>query len=112
MLHVDVKNYGNIPDGGWRYVGRAQRQTRPRSHRVPHGTRNAGHEPRMGTAFVHTVVVNHSRVAHAEIRNDGTAATAIAVLPNAVAWFAERGVAVERILSDNGDGLQVPPDVK
>ncbi len=25
MLHVDVKKYGNIPDGGgWRYVGRVQ----------------------------------------------------------------------------------------
>src|SRR5687768_720988 len=25
MLHVDVKKYGNIPDGGgWRYVGRHQ----------------------------------------------------------------------------------------
>ena len=25
MLHVDVKKYGNIPDGGgWRFVGRAQ----------------------------------------------------------------------------------------
>ena len=24
LVHVDVKKLGNIPDGGWRYVGRAQ----------------------------------------------------------------------------------------
>src|SRR6185312_15977145 len=34
--------------------------------------------------------------------DDETAATAIGVLRNAVAWFAARGIAVERVLSDNG----------
>ena len=29
-------------------------------------------------------------------------ATAVGVLERAVAWFAERGVTVERVLSDNG----------
>jgi transposase InsO family protein len=41
-------------------------------------------------------------VAYAEIHDDETAATAIAVLRRAVAWFAERGVIIERVLSDNG----------
>jgi hypothetical protein len=40
----------------------------------------------MGTAFVHTVIDDYSRVAYAEIDDDETAATAIGVLRNAVAW--------------------------
>ena len=60
------------------------------------------HEPLMGRAFVHTVIDDHSRVAYAEICADEKATTAIGVLHRAVAWFADRGVTVERVLSDNG----------
>jgi transposase InsO family protein len=56
----------------------------------------------VGKAFVHTVIDDHSRVAYAEIHSDERSATAIAVLQRAVAWFAEHGVSVERVLSDNG----------
>lgn len=37
-----------------------------------------------------------------EVHDDETAATAVGVLERAVAWFAQRGVVVERVLSDNG----------
>ena len=57
---------------------------------------------RIGTAFVHTVLDDNSRVAYAEIHDDETAATASGVLRRAVTWFAARGVTVERVLSDNG----------
>ena len=101
LVHVDVKKLGNIPDGGgWRYVGRAQglrnKTTTPGKPRSKH------HNPLSGTAFVHTVIDDHSRVAYAEIHDDETTATATAVLRRAVTWFAERGVTVERVLSDNG----------
>ena len=101
MLHVDVKKLGNIPDGGGhRYVGRAQ----GRRHRAatPGKRRNQYRNPKMGTAFVHTVIDDHSRVAYAEIHDDETATTATAVLRRAVAWYAERGVTTRRVLSDNG----------
>jgi transposase InsO family protein len=55
---------------------------------------------------VHTVVDDHSRIAYAEICPDETAATAIGVLERAVAWFADRGVVVERVLSDNGSAYK------
>jgi len=101
LLHVDVKKLGNIPDGGgWRYVGR-QQGLRNRSATAGK-PRNRHHNPNMGTAFVHTVLDDHSRVAYAEIHDDETAATATAVLRRAVAWFAARGVVVHRVLSDNG----------
>ena len=106
LLHVDVKKLGNVPDGGgWRYVGRAQglknRAATPGRRRTP------GTATKMGTAFVHTVIDDYSRVAYAEIHDDETAATATMVLRNAVAWFAARGVTVERVLSDNGSCYRV-----
>jgi transposase InsO family protein len=101
LLHVDVKKLGNVPDGGgWRYVGRQQgKKNRAETAGKP---RNAHHNPKMGTAFVHTVIDDHSRVAYAEIHDDETALTAVTVLRNAVSWFATRGVITERVLSDNG----------
>ena len=105
MIHVDVKKLGNIPDGGgWRYVGRAQGS---RNRQLTPGTgRSDNHKTLLGTAFVHTVIDDHSRVAYAEIHADETAATAVGVLYRAVSWFAARGVAVERVLSDNGSAYR------
>ena len=106
LIHVDVNKLGNIPDGGgWRYVGRQQ----GRSNRAATDTeRRKGRVrgPVIGTAFVHTVIDDHSRVGYAEIHDDETAATATAVLRRAVAWFATRGVTVERVLSDNGSAYK------
>ena len=103
MLHVDVTKFGNIPDGGGhRFVGRSQggANKRATAHRTGH--RGTNYRALVGTAFVHTVIDDYSRVAYAEIHADEQAATAIGVLRRAVAWFAERGVTVERVLSDNG----------
>jgi transposase InsO family protein len=105
LLHVDVKKLGNVPDGGgWRYVGRFQGdKNRAATAGKP---KNQWHNPKMGTAFVHTVIDDHSRVAYAEIHDDETAATATSVLRNAVAWYADRGVTVTRVLSDNGSAYK------
>jgi transposase InsO family protein len=107
MLHVDVKKLGNVPDGGgWRYLGRqaGDRNRQATARRTGH--RAGDYEPRIGTAFVHTVIDDHSRVAYAEIHDDETAATAVHVLRNAVAWYAERGVTTRRVLSDNGSAYK------
>ena len=101
LVHVDVKKLGNIPDGGgWRYVGR-QQGDRNRAA-TPGKPRSARRDPKMGTAFVHTVLDDHSRVAYAEIHDDERAETAALVLRHATAWFAARDITVERVLSDNG----------
>jgi transposase InsO family protein len=103
LIHVDVKKLGNIPDGGgWRYLGRQRGDQNRLATRARTGISNAYRNPKIGTCFVHTVLDDHSRVAYAEIHNDETAATAAAVLYRAVAWFAVRGIRVERVLSDNG----------
>jgi transposase InsO family protein len=101
LLHVDVKKLGNIPDGGgWRFVGRQQGQSNRRA--TSGAGRNHRRDPNLGTAFVHTALDDHSRLAYAEIHDDETAATAAGVLRRATAWFAARGVRIERVLSDNG----------
>jgi transposase InsO family protein len=105
MIHVDVKKLGNVPDGGgWRYLGRVQ--GRKNRAATPGKPRNKHRQPLLGTAFVHTVIDDHSRLAYAEIHDDEKATTAIGVLRNAVAWFAARGVSIERVLSDNGSAYR------
>ncbi|GAD82985.1 putative transposase [Nocardia asteroides NBRC 15531] len=99
MIHVDVTKFANIPDaGGHRYLHRAQ------SKRT--GERGAAYRPVIGTAYVHTVIDDHSRLAYAEICTDEKAVTAIGVLQRAVTWYAERGVTVEKVLSDNGSAYK------
>jgi transposase InsO family protein len=103
LIHVDVKKLGNVPDGGgWRYLGRQQGAKNSRTTANRTGRHTRSYHPAIGNAFVHTVIDDHSRVAYAEIHNDETKETAVAVLRNAVAWFALRGVVVQRVLSDNG----------
>jgi transposase InsO family protein len=104
MIHVDVKKLGRVPDGGgWRYVGKQQGD----KNRIATAVRTGGpkskhYQPLIGTCYLHTVIDDHSRVAYVEAHDDETKETATAVLKNAVAWFADRGVTVARVLSDNG----------
>lgn len=107
LIHVDVTKFGNIPDGGgWRYVGKQQGDRNREATAKRTGERHAGYEPNVGTAFLHTVIDDHSRVAYVEICADEKAVTAIGVLERAIAWFADRGVTVERVLSDNGSAYK------
>lgn len=76
LVHVDVKKLGNIPNGGgWRFVGRAQGD----KNRIatPGKPRSKG-KPKMGYAFVHSVIDDHSRLVYCEVHDDETALTATA----------------------------------
>ncbi|GAB2648567.1 IS481 family transposase [Prescottella soli] len=101
LVHVDVKKLGNIPDGGGRrYVGRPQGDRNRAA--TPGKPKKKWRNPKLGYTFVHTVLDDHSRAAYTEVHDDETAVTAVAVLRRAVEWFADRGVTIERVLSDNG----------
>jgi transposase InsO family protein len=104
LIHVDVKKLGQVPDGGgWRYVGRQQGEKNRSSTVSRTGTpRSKYRDPVIGTCYLHTVIDDYSRVAYVEAHDDETKETATQVLRNAVAWFAARGVTVQRVLSDNG----------
>jgi transposase InsO family protein len=96
-----------VPDGrGWRYLGRQAGNRNRQATARRTGRRTGDYEPAIGTAFVHTVIDDHSRVAYAEIHDDETAITATAVLRRAAAWFNQRGGTVHRVLSDNGSAYK------
>jgi transposase InsO family protein len=52
--------------------------------------------------YLHVMIDDHSRLAYAEVLDQLTAACAAGFLRRAVAWFAERGVPVRAVMSDNG----------
>lgn len=87
LVHMDVKKLGRIPrGGGWRAHGRERR----------------GLRQRVGYAYVHSAVDDHSRLAYSEVLPDGRAQTTVDFWQRALAWYAARGVTVRSLLTDNG----------
>ena len=80
------KKLGNVPDGGgWRYVDRAQRQKNRTATYV--AQRKTKRPAKVGTAYIHTVLDDHSRVGYVEIHDDEKAVTAAGVLRRAAFLF-------------------------
>jgi transposase InsO family protein len=89
MIHIDIKKIAAIPDGGgWRM----------------HGRGNDGHGGHSGAGYryIHTAIDDCTRLAYSETLNDEGKDTATAFLQRTVIWFRLRGVAIERVLTDNG----------
>src|SRR5690606_774055 len=95
LVHIDVKKLARVPDGGGHKAhGRA-------------GTRNGSMSKRGGGyTHVHTAIDAYSRLAYSEFAGPENAINCVAFLERAVAWFAEQGITIERILTDNGNGYR------
>lgn len=93
LVHVDIKKLGRVRGAGHRVI--ASRASQKKKRREGRLTGIAGWE------YVHVLVDDYSRLAYAEVLDDLTAACAIAFLRRAVAWFAERGVRVRAVMTDN-----------
>jgi transposase InsO family protein len=94
LVHIDVKKLGRIPPGGgWKGLGRDNAE-----HHSKH---------RMGYAFVHSAIDAHTRVAYSEILDDERGDTCAAFWTRANAWFADHGITVERVLTDNAKNYVV-----
>lgn len=101
LVHVDVKKQARIPDGGGHRVhGRAGGVARLRAQRPPGQPRDGN--PRLGYDYLHIAVDDRSRTAYVEAHADERKDTAAAFMRRAIDWFAEHGVAVERVMTDNG----------
>jgi transposase InsO family protein len=88
LVHVDIKKQGRIPaGGGWRVHGRAAVHSRHRGD---------------GYDFVHAAVDDRSRLAYAEILPDERKETAAGFMTRALGFYADHGIRVERVLTDNG----------
>jgi transposase InsO family protein len=87
LVHLDVKKLGRIPDGGGH-----------RAHgRGPTTLRGRG----SGYDHIHSAVDDRSRVAFSQILAYETATSAARFLVEAAGFFAEHGVRIERVLTDN-----------
>ena len=88
LVHVDIKKLGRIPDGG--------------GHRAL--GRRAGRKNRSGVGYtyLHHAVDDHSRLAYSESLPDEKKETAAGFWERANAFFAEHGITVRRVLTDNG----------
>ena len=85
LLHLDTKKLGRIKGIG---------------HRITGNRRGSGHG--LGWEFLHVCIDDATRVAYAEVLPDETAITATGFLERALAWFRDRDVLVERVMTDNG----------
>ncbi|MCC6388676.1 MAG: IS481 family transposase [Dehalococcoidia bacterium] len=92
LVHLDVKKFGRIPEGGGKrfdpgFAENGAGRKRPGLKR--------GHD------YVHVAVDDHSRFAYAEALPDETGASTAGFLLRAVQAFAGAGITVERVLTDN-----------
>lgn len=86
LIHVDIKTLGRFTRPGKRALG-------------PGAGRKSRHA---GWEAVHVAVDDATRLAYVEVLGNQTADTAIGFLRRAIAWFAERGITVREVMTDNG----------
>jgi transposase InsO family protein len=91
LIHIDIKKLGRFERIGHRIT--ADRARRSDRH---------GRSRRAGWDFVHVCIDDASRIAFSEILPDERKESAIAFLEAAVAYYASLGVAVTRVMTDNG----------
>jgi transposase InsO family protein len=88
--HMDVKKIGRVPDGGgWRAHGRQMGKT------------SAHKKARIGYDYIHSLVDDHSRFAYSEVLPDEQGPTTTAFFARALTYFAEHGIIVEAVMTDN-----------
>ena len=86
LVHLDVKKLGQFTRPG----------KRVRGHGPDRRSRGAGWEA------VHVAVDDTSRLAYVEVLPNETALVTVGFLQRAIAWFADHGVQVKELLTDNG----------
>jgi transposase InsO family protein len=86
LLHIDIKKLGRFECVG---------------HRIT-GDRRCGETRGAGFEFVHVAIDDASRLAFSQILPDEKKESAIAFLKAAVAYYAQLGVKITRVMTDNG----------
>jgi transposase InsO family protein len=91
LIHIDVKKLARVPrGGGHKKLGRVA------------GPSHTGG----GYTHIHTAIDAYSRLAYSEFAGTENTVNCVAFLQRAVAWFADHGIQIERILTDNGNGYR------
>jgi len=84
LLHVDTKKLGRFYNVGKRILGDGVQRS-----------------PRAGWQHLHVAIDDHSRLAYTELLRTERKEDCAAFLERAVAWYAEQGITIERVISDN-----------
>ena len=87
MIHIDIKKLGRFDRVGHRITGDRTGQSSRRG---------------IGWEFVHVCIDDASRIAFSQILPDESKESAVAFLKAAVAYYASLGVAIARVMTDNG----------
>jgi transposase InsO family protein len=95
LIHIDIKKLGRIGSVGHRITGRHP------------GVVNRHHG--IGWEFVHVCIDDASRVAFVQVMANQRKESAVAFLEAAVAYFAELGIRIERVMTDNGSCYRSTP---
>ena len=85
LVHVDVKRLGRVPPGG--------------GHRMLGAT--ARNHLALGHDYLHVAVDDATRVAYIAALPDERAATTVTFIEGAIRFFADHGVRIERLMTDN-----------
>jgi transposase InsO family protein len=91
LIHIDIKKLGRIDGIGHRITGDRRGQSNRRS-------RGEG----LGWEFVHVCIDDASRIAFSQVMKNEKKGSAVAFLEAAVAYYANLGVTVLRVMTDNG----------
>ena len=89
LIHIDIKKLGRFERTGHRITG----------HRIAN-SRGIGWE------YLHLAVDDHSRLAYSEILPDEKRGSCLRFLFNALRFFRRYGIAVERVMTDNGSAFK------
>jgi transposase len=87
LIHIDIKKLGRFEQVG---------------HRITGDRKGQSHGRGVGWEYVHVCIDDASRVAFTEIRKDERKASAVAFLKAAVTYYAQLGIRVQRVMTDNG----------
>ena len=87
LIHIDIKKLGRFERIGHRITGKRTGNASSRAS---------------GWEFVHVCIDDNSRVAFSQVLADEKKESAVAFLTAAVAYYASLGVAVRRVMTDNG----------
>jgi transposase InsO family protein len=102
LVHIDVKKLGRIQGGAGKRVRDGLRQHYNRTFTDRDGKRHQT----VGWDYVHIAIDDCTRLAYAEVLADERASTAIAFLARAIEFYARHGIAVERVMTDNGSAYR------
>ena len=90
MIHLDIKKLGRFDVAGHRSTG----------------NRQAGRSRRVGWDFLHVCIDDASRLAYTEVLPSEGQVDTTAFLERALAWLSHHGIAVERVMTDNGSAYR------